>query len=137
VENIDLLHFPERNRPSEMLTSIVKIRAGGKSPISSPPLEGKKRSLKRDSSPQQRKRSLEEKIIKLVSLYVSVEVSGKYFYDIKNSDGKNILFPSGQNRQKNSLKECVFVNSALMARHLTCCQKYTQTAILPIRFTVN
>jgi len=90
VENIDLLHFPERNRPSEMLTSIVKIRAGGKSPISSPPLEGKKRSLKRDSSPQQRKRSLEEKIIKLVSLYVSVEVSGKYFYDIKNSDGKNI-----------------------------------------------
>ena len=63
-----------------MLTSIVKIRPGGKSPLSSSPVEGKKRSLKRDGSfnGPQRKRSLEEKIIELVSLYVSVEASGKF-----------------------------------------------------------
>jgi len=47
-------------------------------------------------------------------------------------------FLSGQNHQKNSLKECFFVNSALKIQCHTYCQKYTLTDyFLPTGLNVN
>ncbi|XP_066913026.1 leucine-rich repeat-containing protein 71-like isoform X3 [Clytia hemisphaerica] len=65
-----------------MLASIVKIRAGGRSSsLSSPPVEPRRRSPKKEGSfifSSARKRSLENKMIGLVSVHISIDASEKY-----------------------------------------------------------